>query len=72
MSKIKTLVIVSSVLVPLAATGLSAGSAQAREELTRITAGELNSVLDRAEYTFAQTKNNFAQTKNTLLIRRPR
>ena len=51
MSKTKTLVLAVSVLTSLAATGLSAGSAQAREDLARIAVGEFNPALDRAEYT---------------------
>ncbi len=51
MSQTKTLVLAVSVLTSLAATGLSAGSAQAREDLARIAVGEFNPALDRAEYT---------------------
>ena len=51
MSQTKTLVLAFSVLTSLAATGLSAGTAQAREDLASITAGDLNAALDRAEYT---------------------
>ena len=53
MSKTKTLVLAFSVLTSLAATGLSAGSAQAQTSSSRVSvaASELNSVLDRAEYT---------------------
>ena len=53
MTKTKTLVLAFSVLTSLAATGLSAGSAQAQTGRDRasIAASELNSVLDRAEYT---------------------
>jgi hypothetical protein len=53
MSKTKTLVLAFSVLTSLAATGLSAGSAQAQTSSGRVSvaASELNSVLDRAEYT---------------------
>ena len=51
MSKTKTLVFAFSVLTSLAATGLSVGSAQAREDLARIAVGEFNPALDRAEYT---------------------
>src|SRR5215218_2064739 len=53
MSKTKTLVLAVSVLTSLAATGLSAGSAQAQTSSGRVSiaVGELNSALDRAEYT---------------------
>ena len=51
MSKTKTLVFAFSVLTSLGATGLSAGAAQAREDLARIAVGEFNPALDRAEYT---------------------
>ena len=53
MSRTKTLVLAVSVLTSLAATGLSAGSAQAQTSSSRVSvaASELNSVLDRAEYT---------------------
>jgi len=53
MSKTKTLVLAFSVLTSLAATGLSAGSAQAQTGSDRpsLAVSELNSVLDRAEYT---------------------
>jgi hypothetical protein len=53
MSKTKTLVLALSVLTSLAATGLSAGTAQAQTNSDRasIAVGERNSVLDRAEYT---------------------
>ena len=53
MSKTKTLVLAVSVLTSLAATGLSAGSAQAQTGSDRasLAVGGLNSALDRAEYT---------------------
>ena len=51
MSKIKTLVLAVSVLTSLAGIGVSAGTAQAREDLASVTAGDLNAALDRAEYT---------------------
>ena len=53
MSKIKTLVIAVSVLTSLAGIGVSAGTAQAQTGGDRpsIAVGELNSALDRAEYT---------------------
>ena len=51
MSKTKTLVLAFSVLTSLAGIGVSAGTAQAREDLASITAGDLNAALDRAEYT---------------------
>ena len=51
MSKTKTLVLAVSVLASLAGIGVSAGTAQAREDLASITAGDLNAALDRAEYT---------------------
>ena len=51
MTKTKTLVLAVSVLASLAGIGVSAGTAQAREDLASITAGDLNSALDRAEYT---------------------
>ena len=53
MSKTKTLVLAFSVLTSLAATGLSAGSAQAQTGGDRpsIAMDELNAALDRAEYT---------------------
>ena len=53
MSQTKTLVLAFSVLTSLAATGLSAGSAQAQTGRDRasLAVGGLNSALDRAEYT---------------------
>ena len=51
MSKTKTLVLAFSVLASLASIGVSAGTAQAREDLASIAAGDLNAALDRAEYT---------------------
>ena len=51
MSKTKTLVLAVSVLTSLAGIGVSAGTAQAREALASVTAGDLNAALDRAEYT---------------------
>ena len=53
MSKTKTLVLAVSVLTSLAATGLSAGSAQAQTGSDRpsLAVSDLNSALDRAEYT---------------------
>jgi hypothetical protein len=51
MSKTKTLVLAVSVLTSLAGIGVSAGTAQAREDLASVTAGDLNAALDRAEYT---------------------
>jgi hypothetical protein len=51
MSKTKTLVLAVSVLTSLAGIGVPAGTAQAREDLASITAGDLNAALDRAEYT---------------------
>jgi hypothetical protein len=53
MSKTKTLVLAVSVLTSLAATGLSAGTAQAQTGRDRpsIAVSELSSALDRAEYT---------------------
>ncbi len=53
MPKTKTLVLAFSVLTSLAATGLSAGSAQAQTGSDRasLAVGGLNSALDRAEYT---------------------
>ena len=51
MSKTKTLVLAFSVLTSLAGIGVSAGTAQAREDLASIAAGDLNSALDRAQYT---------------------
>ena len=47
MSKTKTLVLAFSVLTSLAGIGVSAGTAQAREDLASITAGDLNAALDR-------------------------
>ena len=53
MSQTKTLVLAFSVLTSLAATGLTAGSAQAQTGRDRpsIAVSELSSALDRAEYT---------------------
>ena len=48
MSKTKTLVLAFSVLAGL---GVSAGTAQAREDLASIAVAEINPALDRAEYT---------------------
>jgi len=51
MSKTKTLVLAFSVLASLAGIGVSAGTAQAREDLASIAVAEINPALDRAEYT---------------------
>ena len=51
MSKTKTLVLAFSVLTSLAGLGVSAGTAQAREDLASIAVAEINPALDRAEYT---------------------
>ncbi len=53
MSKTKTLVLAFSVLTSLAATGLTAGSAQAQTGRDRasLAVSDLNAALDRAEYT---------------------
>jgi len=53
MSQTKTLVLAFSVLTSLAATGLSAGSAQAQTGSDRasLAVGGLNSALNQAEYT---------------------
>ena len=53
MSQTKTLVLAFSVLTSLAATGLSAGSAQAQTGSDRpsLAVSDLNAALDRAEYT---------------------
>ena len=71
MSKTKTLVLAVSVLTSLAGIGVSAGTAQAREDLASITAGALNAALDMllgrntTEARLREIRATIARTRST-------